>query len=91
VSDLRESPSVEVVKALTDAGALVTAADPHVSSWSTTPMLDLEDLTSAMKRFALVVITTDHTEFDYDKIAAEAARVLDCRHAMQPSPNVVSL
>jgi nucleotide sugar dehydrogenase len=91
VGDLRESPSVDVVKALTAHGAVVTVADPHVSTWSATPMLDLEDLPGAMKRFALVVITTDHPEFDYDKIAAEAARVLDCRHAMQPSPNVVPL
>jgi UDP-N-acetyl-D-glucosamine dehydrogenase len=91
VGDLRESPSVEIVKALTGRGAAVTVADPHVPSWSMTPTLGLEDLTGAIKRFALVVLSTDHPEFDYDKIAAEARLVLDCRYALQRSPNVVPL
>lgn len=91
VGDLRESPSVEVVRMLSDCGASVTVADPHISSWTATPVLDLEDLTSALSRFALVVITTDHAEFDYDKIATEARLVLDCRNAMQRSDNVVPL
>lgn len=91
VGDLRESPSVEVVKALTGRGAAVTVADPHIASWSMTPVLDLEDLTGAIGRFAVVVITTDHSEFDYDKIAREARLVLDCRNAVQRSANVVPL
>lgn len=91
VGDLRESPSVEVVKALTGCGAAVTVVDPHVASWSMTPVLGLEDLTGAIKRFAVVVITTDHPEFDYNKIAAEAQLVLDCRNAVQRSANVVPL
>jgi UDP-N-acetyl-D-glucosamine dehydrogenase len=91
VADLRESPSVEVVKALTGCGAAVTVCDPHVPSWSLTPMIELEDLTCAIERFALVVITTDHPEFDYDKIAREARLVLDCRHSVPPAANVVAL
>jgi UDP-N-acetyl-D-mannosaminuronate dehydrogenase len=69
----------------------VTVADPHIASWSMTPVLDLEDLTGAIGRFAVVVITTDHSEFDYDKIAREARLVLDCRNAVQRSANVVPL
>jgi nucleotide sugar dehydrogenase len=91
VGDLRESPSVEVVKALTGCGARVTVVDPHIDSWSMTPVLDLEDLTSSIGRYSVVVITTDHPEFDYDKIAAEARLVLDCRNAVQRSANVVPL
>ena len=53
--------------------------------------MDLEDLTGAIGRFAVVVITTDHSEFDYDKIAREARLVLDCRNAVQRSANVVPL
>jgi len=91
VGDLRESPSVEVVKALAGCGAAVTVSDPHVDSWSMTPILGLEDLTGAIGRFAVVVIATDHPEFDYDKIAREAQCVLDCRNAMRPAENVVAL
>lgn len=91
VGDLRESPSVEVVKALTGLGAKVTVADPHITSWTLTPMLDLEDLTGAIANFSAVLVTTDHVEFDYDKIAAEAKVVLDCRNAMPRTDNVVPL
>ena len=91
VGDLRESPAVQVVGALTGRGARVTVADPHVTSWSMTPTLGLEDLTGAIGRYSLVIITTDHEEFDYEKVASEARQVLDCRHAMQPGENVVPL
>lgn len=91
VGDLRESPAVEVVKLLVARGACVTVADPHVTVWTMTPRLELEDLTSALRRFDLVVVATDHEEFDYDKVAVEARLVLDCRHAVRQSANVVSL
>ena len=53
VGDLRESPAVEVVKALTGRGMRVTIADPHVSSWTMTPRVDLEDLQGTLDRFDL--------------------------------------
>lgn len=91
VGDLRESPAVEVVKTLTGYGAEVTVADPHVLDWDLTPTLELEELTGAIERFDVVVVTTDHAEFDYEKIAAKARLVLDCRHALRAAGNVVAL
>ena len=91
VGDLRESPAVEVVKALTGYGARVTVSDPHVTDWTMTPALGLEDVTTSVDRFDVVVITTDHAEFDYEKIASRARLVLDCRHSMRESGNVVGL
>ncbi|MGZ5416898.1 MAG: nucleotide sugar dehydrogenase [Nocardioides sp.] len=91
VGDLRESPSVEVVKALTRYGALVTVADPHVEDWTMTPMISVDELFGEVGRFPVTIIATDHAEFVYPKLAVEAQKVLDCRHAMQPSENVVPL
>lgn len=91
VGDLRESPSVAVVQGLLDRGARVTVADPYVTDWTLTPMLDLEDLAGEVGRFPLTVIATDHSEFDYDKLADLAQMVLDCRNAMAAADNVVAL
>lgn len=91
VADLRESPAVEVVKALTGRGARVTVADPHVPSWSMTSRIELEDMPSLLAGFDLVIVATDHEEFDYEKVAAESRLVLDCRNAVQQADNVVPL
>lgn len=91
VGDLRESPAVEVVKRLVAAGARVTVTDPFVTTWSHTPSLSLEELTGELDRFAVVVVATDHPDFDYVKIAATARLVLDCRHAVAESRSVVAL
>lgn len=91
VGDLRESPAVEVAGTLVAEGARVTVIDPHVPSWSMTPRLEVEDLAGELARFDLVVVTTDHGEFDFEKIATEAPLVLDCRNAVPAGANVVRL
>lgn len=91
VGDLRESPAVEVVSTLVGRGARVTIADPHVPTWTLTPSIELEDLPGSVGHFDLVVVTTDHAEFDLQKIAGEAKLVLDCRNAVLPARNVVAL
>ncbi|MBD8606387.1 nucleotide sugar dehydrogenase [Aeromicrobium fastidiosum] len=91
VGDLRESPAVDVVEALLRERAAVTTCDPHVQGWTRTSALELEELPGAVESFDLVVIATHHAEFDYEKIALKARLVLDCRHAMEPSPHVVAL
>jgi nucleotide sugar dehydrogenase len=91
VGDLRESPAVPLVKALLDHGAVVTVTDPHVTDWTLTPVLNLEDVAGAVGRFPLTIIVTDHDEFDYQKLADLAQLVLDCRNSMVAADNVVAL
>ena len=91
VGDMRESPALEVVRELVAHGAIVHVADPHVTDWTLTPMVALEELAGEVGRFPLSIIVTDHAEFDYQKLAVEAQTVLDCRHAMQAADNVVML
>ncbi|WP_432560974.1 nucleotide sugar dehydrogenase [Kineococcus sp. SYSU DK003] len=91
VGDVRESPAVDVVRELQGRGLDVTVVDPHVERWSMTPVLTLEEMLPSLPSFDLVVLVTDHDDFDYDKIASEARLVLDCRHAVRGSSNVVRL
>jgi UDP-N-acetyl-D-glucosamine dehydrogenase len=91
VGDLRESPAVQIVEDLLAHGAVVSVADPHVPGWTMTPMVAVEDLAGEVPQFPLTIIVTDHAEFDYQKLAANAQMVLDCRHAMPASVNVAAL
>jgi UDP-N-acetyl-D-glucosamine dehydrogenase len=91
VSDMRESPAIDVVTALRNGGAVVTVCDPHVTNWSMTPTLSIEELAGRLSEFPLSVIVTDHSVFDYDKIVKEAPLVLDCRNVTRKAENVIAL
>jgi UDP-N-acetyl-D-glucosamine dehydrogenase len=83
VSDMRESPAIEVIDQLTRRGAVVKYHDPHV------PELVLESgtrastpLTDENLRLAdCVVILTDHTSFDIPFIVKHSRLVVDTRNA----------
>jgi UDP-N-acetyl-D-glucosamine dehydrogenase len=83
VSDLRESPALDVIRLLTEKGAQVSYHDPHVPEVhhdafaSKSVELTDEALTSA----DLVVILTNHAAVDYDRVVAKAHRVYDTRNA----------
>jgi nucleotide sugar dehydrogenase len=75
VADTRESPSLQLIRLLEEAGATVTALDPHVNShedadlaWKTAGLHDL------------VIIATAHPEFDYEMIRESAVEILDSRN-----------
>jgi nucleotide sugar dehydrogenase len=91
VGDVRESPAIDVVEQLTKRGARVTVVDPHVEEWTLTPTLDIGFLGEHLEEFDLVVVVTDHKAFDWEKIAASARRVLDCRNVMPASSSVAAL
>jgi UDP-N-acetyl-D-glucosamine dehydrogenase len=84
VDDYRESPAFKVMDLLIADGAQVTACDPHVAQFEThdgrkaqtTPLND--DLLDSAD---CVVIITDHSAFDYERIVARAAVVVDTRNA----------
>ena len=94
ITDVRESPSLDVIKLLHEEGAEVDYSDPFV------PELHVEHATlhsvpltaENLRRYDCAVVVTDHTCFDYDLIVRESALVVDCRNAVRkPAPNVVKL
>jgi UDP-N-acetyl-D-glucosamine dehydrogenase len=85
--DLRESPALRVVRQLTARGADVVVCDPHVPDWAGA-RVDLESLGSALDDADLVVLVTDHPEFDFEKVGARARLVLDCRNRVPAGAHV---
>ena len=80
IGDLRESPALKLISLLQNAGADVSYHDPHV------PRIDEEgvDLSSAPYEpgaYDCVVIVTDHSSLDYDRLVDEASLVVDLRNA----------
>jgi len=82
--DTRESPALDVIRLLQEAGAIVSFHDPYSNA------IRGEDgriekgsaLTPRNLRASdLVVIVTDHSVYDYGAIVKSARRVLDTRNA----------
>ena len=93
IEDVRESPALDIMLLLKRRGARLTFSDPHV------PRLDLEgeqlrsEDTSLVASADCTVVVTDHSAFDYRKIATEAQLIVDTRNAFKgiSSPKIVRL
>jgi len=83
VDDVRESPSLEIMRLFLEKGAVVTYCDPYVSSIK----VDGKKFTSSalkndlLRKQDCVVLATDHSAFDYQKIKDSAKLVFDTRNA----------
>lgn len=83
-----ESPALDLVRDLARRGARVRYADPWVPA--APPELagsleepgSLELVPGILGTFDLVLVATDHPEFDWDLVAREAALVVDTRRAL---------
>jgi UDP-N-acetyl-D-glucosamine dehydrogenase len=83
VSDMRESPALDVLERLLRLGADVHYSDPHVPHVKTHDFtLQAKPLERRLLEAAdCVVVTTDHSAFDYDLILKAAHRIVDARNA----------
>ena len=86
-ADVRESPSLRVVELLQRHGALVSVADPRVDSALSPAVPWQPDTGRPIAEFDLVVLLTDHSEFD-DALVSDASLVFDTRHHLRAAPNV---
>ena len=85
IDDLRESPSLDIMKTLADRGARVEYSDPHV------PALDFfgrrmksTPLTPArLGRFDCVVVATAHKAFPWSMVLRHAKAIVDSRNAFK--------
>lgn len=89
ISDVRESPALDVIHLLRQRGAEVRYADPYI------PTLKLDDGTrlaaiaaddTALAAADCTVILTDHTAFDYTNVCAKSKMVFDSRNATKSVP-----
>ena len=80
-NDLRESPALEVLRLLQAKGSEACFHDPFISEVDI-PGLHSTELTERMLNWAdCVVITTNHSTYNYDWIVAQARLIVDTRNA----------
>ena len=85
VSDMRESPALDIAQLLIQRGALLSFSDPFVESVSEGQL----DLRSVPIEEALgsgidcAVITTNHQGVDYESIVRRSPIVVDTRNTLQ--------
>jgi UDP-N-acetyl-D-glucosamine dehydrogenase len=88
IDDVRESPALDVMKLLAQQGAEIAYSDPHVpfltaEAWHGPHALRTVELEAeTLQGFDCVVITTDHSGFDYAMIVEHGRSVVDTRNAV---------
>jgi len=96
ISDVRMSPALKVMALLHKRGATVTYHDPHVPEVTLTnpgiirsvPLTD-----ETLEGVDCVILATDHSDMDYDRIVARASLIVDTRNRLHGHrlPHVVRL
>ena len=94
VDDLRETPVFRLMELIIEREAHVDYYDPYVPQLTKTRDYDFQmssiDLSAEkLANYDLVILTTDHDEFDYDFIKKEAKLIIDTRGRFNNSEKVV--
>ena len=94
VDDLRESPSLKLIDILIDKGALVDFCDPYFESIPNTRNYQIElkskELTAKLlQSMDLVLLSTDHDDFDYDLIEKKSKMIIDTRGRFQKTEKII--
>jgi len=83
IEDVRESPALDIMMLLKRRGARLTYSDPHVPALQLEgEQLKSEDAGLAAQADCTVVVT-DHSTFNYPKIAQQAKLIVDTRNALK--------
>ena len=87
--DVRESPAVKIVEALTSRGIKVTAYDPAVAVSPASPLLMAEDPVDAAKGADVLVVATEWPQFTAVDLrdvrnAMRGSAIVDARNLLDP-------
>ncbi|MDJ0975194.1 MAG: nucleotide sugar dehydrogenase [Planctomycetota bacterium] len=84
VDDTRESPALEVIRLLVERGAEVSFADPHVETISAGgALLERTELSqNSLAAADCVVVTTHHSDIDWEAVGLYAHLIVDTRGAV---------
>lgn len=86
IDDLRESPSIELIELLRQKGARVDYNDPYIPKTHKQRRHDLRMTSKTLSAkmiasYDVVLISTDHSDYDYNWIVKNAKLVVDARNA----------
>lgn len=83
IDDVRESPALDIIRLLEELGADVVYHDPYVPTFQEDGIrhesVALTD--DELKRCDAVVIVTDHSSVDYQRLVNRASLIVDTRNA----------
>ncbi|PID61578.1 MAG: UDP-N-acetyl-D-glucosamine dehydrogenase [Ignavibacteriae bacterium] len=88
IDDMRESPSLRLIELLEREGAEVDFNDPYVPKLYKMRKYDytmesVELTEENLKAYDLVILSTDHSDYDYQFIADNSKLILDTRNAFE--------
>src|SRR5262244_1030586 len=94
IDDLRESPALTIIELLQKDGAQVFYNDPYFPEVGRGRKYDLQMKCTPLENLAqydCVLIVTDHSDYDYERIVRESKLVVDTRKATRgiQSPKIV--
>ena len=84
IDDLRESPALTIIKLLQKEGAQVSYHDPYFPTIGKGRKYDLQMKRTPLEQleqYDCVLIVTDHSDYDYQRIVRESQLVVDTRNA----------
>ncbi len=83
IDDMRESPALDVIRMLEEQGAVVAYHDPHVAKFREDghERLSVELTDSELSSSDIVVIITDHSSIDYQRVVNLSPLLVDTRNA----------
>ena len=80
IDDIRESPAIKIIDLLNYKGAKIDYHDPFVNKFRNLQSIDLT--AENIQEYDSLIITTDHSEIDYELIGKHASLVIDTRNIM---------
>ncbi|HSN94756.1 MAG TPA: nucleotide sugar dehydrogenase [Anaerolineaceae bacterium] len=88
ISDLRESPAIDITHLLLEKGAEVTYYDPYVPEIDQDGLLmqSEKELQAAVEKADCVAIITNHSKIDYAMLLEKSKVIFDARNALKDVP-----
>ena len=88
ISDLRESPAIDITHLLIEKGAEVSYYDPFVPEIDQDGLLmqSEKELQAAVEKADCVAIITNHTKIDYATVLDKSKVIFDARNALKDVP-----
>jgi UDP-N-acetyl-D-glucosamine dehydrogenase len=93
VDDTRESPSLKIIDSLMNMGAHIQYSDPYLpvapkTRKSMFNLTSVELVAENIKSFDVIVLATDHEDFDYELIKQQAKLIVDTRGRFDKQKNI---
>ena len=88
ISDLRESPAIDITHLLLEKGAEVSYYDPYVPEIDQDGLLmqSEKELQAAVEKADCVAIITNHSKIDYAMVLEKSKVIFDARNALKDVP-----